>query len=98
MGVAACAAFFYPVYWVAVFVARALPALAAAALAGETLAWFHVTPLFVEVGARPRAGVTALVTGLAIAAAWALLRKRPAIAELALASLGHAASVTPLMM
>jgi hypothetical protein len=48
------AAWFYPAYWVAMFLVRAAPALLKAAVVpGEQVLWFQVTPWYVAAVSRP---------------------------------------------
>ncbi|HKW96590.1 MAG TPA: hypothetical protein VJN43_02605 [Bryobacteraceae bacterium] len=101
------AAFFYPLYWLAMFVVRAAPALLHVALLGHRLLVFQFGPLWVQAACCPpgpfavksdrgESATLAIVLMPLVAAATFFLVRRRLLAGIMLASLGQIAIIDPL--
>ena len=99
------AGFFYPIYWISMFLVRAAPALLHVAFLGHRLLAFQLGPLWISAACGPAGAVAkqgertesgtleALLVAALAAAVILLLRGRPPLAGLILASLGQVALI-----
>lgn len=102
------AAFFYPIYWLSMFLVRAGPALLHVVFLGHRLLSFEVSPLWIEAACCPpgafpvherfqdAAALKFLIVFGAVSLAFLALRKRRAIAGFVIASIGQSALAAPL--
>lgn len=102
------AAFFYPLYWLAMFVVRAAPALLHVVLLGHRLLVFQFGPLWVQAACCPpgpfavkadrgeSSTLAMVLMPLVAVAIFILLRRRRLLAGIMIASLGQVAVIDPL--
>jgi hypothetical protein len=103
------AAFFYPIYWLSMFLVRAGPTLLHVVFLGHRLLSLELGPSWVEAACRPPGAFAAhersrdatilesLILLAAVALAFVALRRRRAIAGLLIAALGQVALTNPLI-